>query len=89
MKEGVDDRVKSNSQNAGEAKELGTYMEELCILPDLTLLYVVLLRVLEAGFEILLAVIKGQVFEGFKFVFDIVECDGTLDHLVIIRVLSL
>ena len=63
-------------------------MEVFCILPDWTVLHVVLLRVLEAEFEVLSDCIEGRVLSGFYPGFDLVEGDWILDLLVVIRVLT-
>ena len=65
------------------------YVEVFCILPDWTILHVVLLGVLEAKFEVLSDCIEARVLSGFYPRLDLVEGDWILDLLVVIRVLTL
>ena len=59
------------------------------ILPDWTILHVVLLRVLEAEFEVMSDCIEVGILSGFYPRLDLVEGDWILYLLVIIRVLTL
>jgi len=63
-------------------------MEVFCILPDWTVLHVVLLRVLEAEFEVLPDCVEVRVLPCFYARLDFVECDWILDLLVVVRVLA-
>ena len=63
-------------------------MEVFRILPDWTVPDVVLLRVLEAEFEVLSDRLEAGVLSGFYPGLDLVEGDWILDLLVVIRVLT-
>ena len=64
------------------------YVEVFRILPDWTVPDVVLLRVLEAEFEILPDRLEAGVLSGLYPGLDLVEGDWILDLLVVIRVLA-
>ena len=66
-----------------------TYVEVFCVLPDWTVLHVVLLGVLEAEFKVLSDRIKVRVLSSFYPRLDLVEGDWILNLLVVIRVLTL
>ena len=63
-------------------------MEVFGVLPDLTLLHVVLLRVLETLFKILLDLVEERILSMLQPTLDLVEGDRSLDLLVVIGVLS-
>ena len=65
-----------------------TYVKVFGILPDWTILHVVLLRVLEAEFEVLSDCVEAGIFFGFYPRLDLVEGDRILDLLVIVRVVA-
>jgi len=54
---------------------LPTYVKVFCILPDWTILDVVLLRVLEAGFQVLSDCVEVGILFGFLPRLDLVEGD--------------
>ena len=64
-------------------------MKVFCILPNGTVLHVVLLGVLETEFEVLSYCIEGRVLSGLYPRLDLVEGDWILDLLVVIRILTL
>ena len=64
-------------------------MKVFCVLPDRTLFHIVLLGVLEAEFEVLSDGIEAWVLSGVYPRLDLVEGDGVLYLLVVIRVLTL
>ena len=64
------------------------YVEVFRVLPDWTIPHVVLLRVLEAEFEVLSDCIETRVLSSFYPRLDLVEGDWILDLLVVIRVLT-
>ena len=64
------------------------YVEVFRILPDWTVPDVVLLRVLEAEFEVLSDRLEAGVLSSFYPGLDLVEGDWILDLLVVIRVLT-
>lgn len=66
-----------------------TYVEVFCVLPDWTVLHVVLLGVLEAEFEVLSDRIEVRIFSSFYPRLDLVEGDWILDLLEVVRVLTL
>jgi hypothetical protein len=68
--------------------ERETYVEVFCILPDGTILHVILLGVLEAEFEVLSDCVEAGVLSGFYPRLDFVESNWILNLLVIIRVLT-
>ena len=63
-------------------------MEVFRILPDWTVPNVVLLRVLEAEFEVLPDSLEVRVLSSFYPGLDLVEGDRILDLLVVIRILT-
>lgn len=66
-----------------------THMKVLRVLPDLTLLHVVLLRILEALFEVLFNLLEERISPMLQIAFDVVEGYRSLDLLVVIGILSL
>ena len=66
-----------------------TYVEVFCVLPDWTVLHVVLLGVLEAEFKVLSDRIEVRIFSSFYPRLDLVEGDWILDLLEVVRVLTL
>ena len=62
-----------------------TYVKVFCILPDWTILHVVLLRVPEVEFEVLFDCVDAGILFGFHPRLDFVEGDRILDFLVILR----
>ena len=58
------------------------------VLPDLTLLHVVLLRVLETLFKVLLDLVEERILAMFQPTPDLVESYRSLDLLVVIGILS-
>lgn len=68
--------------------EPAAYVKVFRILPDWTIPHVVLLRVLEAEFEVLSDCIETRILSGFYPRFDLFEGDWILDLLVVIRVLA-
>ena len=65
-----------------------TCVKVFCILPDWTILHVVLLRVLEAESEVLSDCVDAGILFGFHPRLDLVEGDRILDLLVIVRVVT-
>jgi len=65
-----------------------TYVKVFGILPDWTILHVVLLRVLEAEFQVLSDCVEAGVLFSFYPRLDFVEGDRILDLLVIVRVVA-
>ena len=63
-------------------------MEEFGVLPDLTLLHVVLLRVLETLFKVLLDLVEERILSMLQPTPDLVESYRSLDLLVVIWILS-
>ena len=63
-------------------------MEVFGVLPDLTLLHVVLLRVLEALLKVSLHLLEERIAAAVQPSLDIVESYWTLDLVVIVGVLS-
>lgn len=63
-------------------------MEVFGVLPDLTLLHVVLLRVLETLFKVLLELVEERILSMLQPTPDLVESYRSLDLLVVIWILS-
>ncbi len=64
-------------------------MKVLRVFPDLTLLHVVLLRILEALLKVLFNLLEERILPMFQSPFDVVKGYRPLDLLVVIRILSL
>jgi len=65
-----------------------TYVKVFCILPDWTILHVVLVRVLEAELKALSDCVDASVLFSFHPRLDLVEGDQILDLLVRVRVVK-
>ena len=63
-------------------------MKVFRVLPDLTLLHVVLLRVLETLFKVLLDLVEERILSMLQPTPDLVESYRSLDLLVVIWILS-
>ena len=63
-------------------------MQELCVLPDLTLPHIVPFCVAKAGVKVLPEVFERCVFTPVELSLDIIEGDGPLDLEVVVRILS-
>ena len=64
-------------------------MQELSVLPDLTLLHVVSFRIAETRVEVLPEVLERRVLPPLELRLDVVEGDGPLDQGVVVGVLPL
>lgn len=64
-----------------------TYVQVLRVFPDLTLLHVVLLRILEALLEVSLHLVKERVAAPVQPTFDVVQGNWTLDLLIVVGIL--
>lgn len=62
-------------------------MKVFSVLPDLTLLHVILLRVLETLFKVLLDLVEERILSMFQPTFDLVKSYRSLDLLVVIGIL--
>ena len=65
-----------------------TYMKVFSILPGWAVLHVVLLRVLEAEFQVLSDPVQVGMPFGFYPRLDLIEGDRILDLLVIVRIVT-
>ena len=63
-----------------------TYVKVFCILPDWTILHVVYIRVLEAGFQVPSDCVEVGIIFGFYPRLDLVEGDQILDLPVIVHI---
>ena len=73
----------------GRGGEGGAYVKVFRVLPDGTILHVVLLGVLEAELEVESDCVESWILSGFYPRLDLVESDWILDLLKVIRVLTL
>lgn len=64
-------------------------MQVFGVLPDLTLLHVVLLRILEALLDVLLDLFEERILPRLQSTLDIIKSYGSFDLFVVVRVLSL
>ena len=68
---------------------VNTYMEILCVFPNLTFFHVVLLCVLEALFKVLFDFVKKSILSGVQLTLDVVEGYRTFDLNIVVGILSL
>ena len=69
------------------SQSTSTHVKEFCIFPDLTLLDVVLLRVLEALLEVRPNLLEERILSTLKSFLDVIEGYGPLDLVIVVGVL--